>query len=134
MYSPEYAIRDLTEVFEQLAKEGKLPEDVNAYLHEAWKEIEELTVSVYLICILIISTLDTAPDIINLLVNICFPATMRLLFNRQVHRFSYCSFQRIPYLERNRSILLFDVNLPNVIKTVWKIYSKSCIFCQFASL
>ena len=40
MYSPEYAIRDLTEVFEQLAKEGKLPEDVNAYLHEAWKEIE----------------------------------------------------------------------------------------------
>ena len=40
MYSPEYAIRDLTEVFEKLAKEGKLPEDVNAYLHEAWKEIE----------------------------------------------------------------------------------------------
>ena len=40
MYSPEYAIRDLTEVFEQLAKEGKLPEDVNTYLHEAWKEIE----------------------------------------------------------------------------------------------
>ena len=40
MYSPEYAIRDLTEKFEKLAKEGKLPEDVNAYLHEAWKEIE----------------------------------------------------------------------------------------------
>ena len=40
MYSPEYAMRDLTEVFEQLAKEGKLPEDVNAYLHEAWKENE----------------------------------------------------------------------------------------------
>lgn len=40
MYSPEYAIRDLTEEFEKLAKEGKLPEDVNAYLHEAWKEIE----------------------------------------------------------------------------------------------
>ena len=37
---PEYAMKDLTEVFEQLAKEGKLPEDVNAYLHEAWKEIE----------------------------------------------------------------------------------------------
>ena len=40
MYSPEYAIGDLTEEFEKLAKEGKLPEDVNAYLHEAWKEIE----------------------------------------------------------------------------------------------
>ena len=40
MYSPEYAIRDMVEVFERLAKEGKLPEDVNAYLHEAWKEIE----------------------------------------------------------------------------------------------
>ncbi len=41
MYSPEYAIRDLTEEFEKLAKEGKLPEDVNVYLHEAWREIEE---------------------------------------------------------------------------------------------
>lgn len=40
MYSPEYAIRDLTEEFEKLAKEGKLPKDVNDYLHEAWKEIE----------------------------------------------------------------------------------------------
>ena len=40
MYSPEYAIRDMVEAFELLAKEGKLPEDVNAYLHEAWKEIE----------------------------------------------------------------------------------------------
>ena len=40
MYSPEYAIRDMVEEFEKLAKEGKLPEDVNAYLHEAWKEIE----------------------------------------------------------------------------------------------
>ena len=40
MYSPEYAIGDLTEEFEKLAKEGKLPEDVNVYLHEAWKEIE----------------------------------------------------------------------------------------------
>ena len=40
MYSPEYAIRDLTDEFEKLAKEGKLPKDVNAYLHEAWKEIE----------------------------------------------------------------------------------------------
>lgn len=42
MYSPEYAIEDLTEEFEKLAKEGKLPEDVNVYLHEAWKEIEEM--------------------------------------------------------------------------------------------
>ena len=40
MYSPEYAIRDMTEEFEKLAKEGKLPEDVNTHLHEAWKEIE----------------------------------------------------------------------------------------------
>lgn len=40
MYSPKYAIRDLTDEFEKLAKEGKLPKDVNAYLHEAWKEIE----------------------------------------------------------------------------------------------
>ena len=40
MYSPEYAIRDMVEEFEKLAKEGKLPEDVNVYLHEAWKEIE----------------------------------------------------------------------------------------------
>lgn len=40
MYSPEYAIRDMVEAFELLAKEGKLPENVNAYLHEAWKEIE----------------------------------------------------------------------------------------------
>ena len=40
VFSTEYAIRDLTEEFEKLAKEGKLPEDVNVYLHEAWKEIE----------------------------------------------------------------------------------------------
>lgn len=40
MYSPEYATRDMAEEFERLAKEGKLPEDVNMYLHEAWKEIE----------------------------------------------------------------------------------------------
>ena len=40
MYSPEYAIRDMVKAFELLAKEGKLPEDVNDYLHEAWKEIE----------------------------------------------------------------------------------------------
>lgn len=41
MYSPEYAIGDLIRVFEKLAKEGRLPEEVNRYIHEAWKEIEE---------------------------------------------------------------------------------------------
>ena len=40
MYSPEYAVSDMIEVFERLAKERKLPEEVNTYLHEAWKEIE----------------------------------------------------------------------------------------------
>lgn len=35
-------ISDMVEEFERLAKEGKLPEDVNTYLHEAWKEIEEM--------------------------------------------------------------------------------------------
>lgn len=40
MYSPEYAIDDLVELFEKLAKEGKLPEDVREYLRKAWKEIE----------------------------------------------------------------------------------------------
>lgn len=42
MYDPEYAVADTIELFEKLAKEGKLPEDVNAYLHEAWKEIEKM--------------------------------------------------------------------------------------------
>ena len=41
MYSPEYAIGDLVETFEKLAKEGRLPEEVKRYIHEAWKEIEE---------------------------------------------------------------------------------------------
>lgn len=41
MYSPEYAIEDLVEAFEKLVKEGRLPEEVNRYIHEAWKEIEE---------------------------------------------------------------------------------------------
>lgn len=41
MYSPEYAIEDLVEAFEKLAKEGRLPEEVNRYIHEAWKEIEK---------------------------------------------------------------------------------------------
>lgn len=42
MYSPEYAVSDMVEAFEKLAKEGKLPEEVNTYLHEAWKEIEAM--------------------------------------------------------------------------------------------
>ena len=42
MYTPEYAASDMIEVFERLAKERKLPEEVNTYLHEAWKEIEEM--------------------------------------------------------------------------------------------
>jgi len=42
MYNPEYAIEDLIEEFRKLAKQGKLPEAVNTYLHEAWKEIEEM--------------------------------------------------------------------------------------------
>ena len=41
MYSPEYAIRDLIETFGKLAKEGRLPEEVSRYIHEAWREIEE---------------------------------------------------------------------------------------------
>lgn len=41
MYSPEYAIGDLVETFEKLAKEGRLPEEVSWYIHEAWREIEE---------------------------------------------------------------------------------------------
>ena len=42
MYNPEYAIEDLIEKFKKLATQGKLPESVNTYLHEAWKEIEEM--------------------------------------------------------------------------------------------
>lgn len=41
MYSPEYAIEDLVEAFEKLVKEGRLPEEVSRYIHEAWREIEE---------------------------------------------------------------------------------------------
>lgn len=41
MYSPEYAIRDLTEEFEKLAKEGKLPEDVNVYCMRRGKRLRE---------------------------------------------------------------------------------------------
>lgn len=42
MYSPEYAIEDLIEELKKLATQGKLPESVKTYLHEAWKEIDEM--------------------------------------------------------------------------------------------
>lgn len=42
MYSPEYAIEDLIGEFKKLVTQGKLPKSVNTYLHEAWKEIEEM--------------------------------------------------------------------------------------------
>ena len=42
MYSPEYAIEDLIEELKKLATQGKLPEAVKTYLHEARKEIEEM--------------------------------------------------------------------------------------------
>ena len=41
-YSPEYAIEDLIEELKKLVTQGKLPESVKTYLHEAWKEIEEM--------------------------------------------------------------------------------------------
>ena len=41
IYSPEYAIDDLMELFEGFVKDGKLPEEVKEYLRKAWKEIEE---------------------------------------------------------------------------------------------
>lgn len=42
MYSPEYAIENLIEELKKLATQGKLPESVKTYLHEAWKEKEEM--------------------------------------------------------------------------------------------
>ena len=41
IYSPEYAIDDLMELFEGFVKDGKLPEEVKEYLRKAWKEMEE---------------------------------------------------------------------------------------------
>lgn len=40
MCSPEYTVEDIVKAFERLVKEGKLPEILKTYLHEAWKEIE----------------------------------------------------------------------------------------------
>lgn len=41
LYSPEYAIDDLVDFFNELEKEGKLPEETKEYLKKAWQEIME---------------------------------------------------------------------------------------------
>ena len=41
MYSPEYEIEGLKNMFGEYAASGKLPVSVNEYIHKAWKEIEE---------------------------------------------------------------------------------------------
>ena len=41
MYSPEYAIDDLIDLFTGLDKTGKLPVETKGYLEKAWQEIKE---------------------------------------------------------------------------------------------
>ena len=41
MYSPEYAIDDLIDLFAGLEKAGKLPVETKEYLEKAWQEIKE---------------------------------------------------------------------------------------------
>ena len=41
MYSPEYAIDDLIDLFAGLDKDGKLPIETKEYLDKAWQEIKE---------------------------------------------------------------------------------------------
>ena len=41
MYSPEYAIDDLIDLFAGLDKAGKLPVETTEYLEKAWQEIKE---------------------------------------------------------------------------------------------
>ena len=41
MYSPEYAIDDLIDLFAGLDKAGKLPVETKVYLEKAWQEIKE---------------------------------------------------------------------------------------------
>jgi len=41
MYSPEYVIDELIDMFRKLAETGRLPEETKQYLTQAWKEIEE---------------------------------------------------------------------------------------------
>ena len=40
LYAPEYTIQSLVDYFNRLNTQGKLPEDVKAYLHEGWAEIQ----------------------------------------------------------------------------------------------
>ena len=42
LYSPEYVVDSIVDVFENLVKQGKLPENVKTYIHEAWKEIKDM--------------------------------------------------------------------------------------------
>ena len=41
LYSPEYAIDYLVDFFNELEKEGKLPNETKEYLKKAWQEILE---------------------------------------------------------------------------------------------
>ena len=41
LYSPEYAIDNLVDFFNELANEGKLPDETKEYLKKAWQEIME---------------------------------------------------------------------------------------------
>ena len=41
MYSPEYAIDDLIDLFAGFDKAGKLPVETKEYLDKAWQEIKE---------------------------------------------------------------------------------------------
>lgn len=41
MYSPEYEIDELIDMFRKLAETGRLPEETKQYLTQAWKEIQE---------------------------------------------------------------------------------------------
>ena len=41
LYSPEYAIDYLVDFFNELEKEGKLPNETKEYLKKAWQEIME---------------------------------------------------------------------------------------------
>ena len=41
LYSPEYAIDDLVDFFNELEKEGKLPDETKEFLKKAWQEIME---------------------------------------------------------------------------------------------
>ena len=41
MYSPEYAIDDLVDFFNEFSKEGKLPDETKEFLKKAWQEIME---------------------------------------------------------------------------------------------